>query len=661
MTGVVLVSPKNQFFDSSGAPLAGGTVTTYVAGTTTLATTYQDKDLLTANTNPITLNARGECSIWGSSTSTYKWVVKDSSGATIYTEDNIPGGADVGAAATAAAAAAAPYVTAAQLAETNAETAQAAAEAALASLLAAAGVYADTTAGLAATASGGYFFVPSSDTYESFILYKDNAGVAEEIKRLTRMDLAQFTGDPRFVITDADGNIVFDSDEVRPEYEEITGEARLVVTDASDNVVFDSDEINEHLDAHVTDRTLIRAQYDYGYSVNSLAAIAEMVHIILYGQSLATGYNSSAFSTTALSYAKRFVAGIRAQDGAGTSAVNHGSLVNLIETTNSGTTEGETGMYAMAHMMQQLLQDENGVTFTDLSQTLLCSAPGVPGATISNLAGGTGYPRLTDDITYGRSNSDSLSKTYQVGAITWRQGEADYSAGTTKAAYKTALQSMRSSITATAQSGAGTTREVPLITYQTATHNAFGGGNAGTIAQAQLDLVSEDSNITMSAPTYFLPYSDSAHLTNIGYAWLGAYEALALKRWLFDGVKPKPLMPLAATVVGNCVIVQFNVPWGSRLVFDTTQVAAQTNYGFQLVTIGNVAIPVTGVSLIGRDKVKLTTGSDRSAGDKVRYAWQGDANKGLGNLRDNQGDALVCDYLGHPLHRWCPIFELATA
>jgi hypothetical protein len=101
MSGLVLVSPKNQFFDSSGNPLASGTVTTYLAGTTTLATTYQDRALLTANTNPITLNARGECSIWGSISSTYKYVVKDSTGATIYTEDNIPGtgsAADISAA-----------------------------------------------------------------------------------------------------------------------------------------------------------------------------------------------------------------------------------------------------------------------------------------------------------------------------------------------------------------------------------------------------------------------------------------------------------------------------------------------------------------------------------------------------------------------------------
>lgn len=46
-----------------------------------------------------------------------------------------------------------------------------------------AGVYADTAAGLADAASGGYFNVPSAESSEYLILYKNNAGVAVEIKR----------------------------------------------------------------------------------------------------------------------------------------------------------------------------------------------------------------------------------------------------------------------------------------------------------------------------------------------------------------------------------------------------------------------------------------------------------------------------------------------
>jgi hypothetical protein len=187
MTGVVLVNPRTRFFLADGTPAALGWLTVYQAGTTTFATTYQDKAQSTENTNPIHLDANGECLLWGDSASTYKFLLQDSELATVsgYPVDNIPGAADVGAAAVAAAAAAAPYVTAAQLAETNAETAQAAAEVARDAALAATKIYATTVAGLAAVANGEYFYVPSATESESLILYKDNAGVAEEVKRLS--------------------------------------------------------------------------------------------------------------------------------------------------------------------------------------------------------------------------------------------------------------------------------------------------------------------------------------------------------------------------------------------------------------------------------------------------------------------------------------------
>lgn len=94
MAGVTPARSKQYFPNSTGAPLTGGLIYTYYAGTTSLADTWQDKNLTTANTNPIVLNARGECSIWLSSALSYKFVVKDSSGVTIYTEDNVMGTGD---------------------------------------------------------------------------------------------------------------------------------------------------------------------------------------------------------------------------------------------------------------------------------------------------------------------------------------------------------------------------------------------------------------------------------------------------------------------------------------------------------------------------------------------------------------------------------------
>jgi hypothetical protein len=73
--------------DDSGAPLAGGKVFTYLAGTTTLTPLYRDRSLVTRHQNPITLDAAGRVLAFGSGR--YKFIIKDSSGVTVFTADNV--------------------------------------------------------------------------------------------------------------------------------------------------------------------------------------------------------------------------------------------------------------------------------------------------------------------------------------------------------------------------------------------------------------------------------------------------------------------------------------------------------------------------------------------------------------------------------------------
>lgn len=71
-----------QFIDSSGAPLASGTVGFYAPGTLNPLTTYQDQAGTIPNTNPVSLNSRGQALIWGSGI--YRQILKDASGVTIW-------------------------------------------------------------------------------------------------------------------------------------------------------------------------------------------------------------------------------------------------------------------------------------------------------------------------------------------------------------------------------------------------------------------------------------------------------------------------------------------------------------------------------------------------------------------------------------------------
>lgn len=76
---------------TSGGPLNGGKVYTYLAGTTTLTNTYADAERVTTNTNPVILDARGEANIFLDPAVNYKFVIQDSTGASVYTQDNISG------------------------------------------------------------------------------------------------------------------------------------------------------------------------------------------------------------------------------------------------------------------------------------------------------------------------------------------------------------------------------------------------------------------------------------------------------------------------------------------------------------------------------------------------------------------------------------------
>jgi hypothetical protein len=78
-----------RFVDNNGNPLINGTVSTYAGGTTTPIATYVDSTGTTQNTNPITLNFRGECQIWLLPNVSYKFVVQDSLGNLITTVDNV--------------------------------------------------------------------------------------------------------------------------------------------------------------------------------------------------------------------------------------------------------------------------------------------------------------------------------------------------------------------------------------------------------------------------------------------------------------------------------------------------------------------------------------------------------------------------------------------
>jgi microcystin-dependent protein len=79
---------RPQFFDNNGDPLASGKLYSYAAGTTTPLATYTTASGAVENANPVILDANGRAPVYLSQSS-YKFVLKDSSDVTIWTEDNV--------------------------------------------------------------------------------------------------------------------------------------------------------------------------------------------------------------------------------------------------------------------------------------------------------------------------------------------------------------------------------------------------------------------------------------------------------------------------------------------------------------------------------------------------------------------------------------------
>lgn len=85
---------NDQQEDANGAPLSGGTIEVYLAGSSTPATTTSDKAGLVPNTWPITLNTLGvnsQGSVWITGGASYKFVIKSSVGVVQRTIDNVSG------------------------------------------------------------------------------------------------------------------------------------------------------------------------------------------------------------------------------------------------------------------------------------------------------------------------------------------------------------------------------------------------------------------------------------------------------------------------------------------------------------------------------------------------------------------------------------------
>ncbi len=530
-------------------------------------------------------------------------------------------------------------------------------------------VYDDIASGLAAVADGEQFQVVEGN---EIVRYKRvDASTEEEVARYpaaAAIEPLQRTNLSVFSVTDSDGNLgldikapfrVTENGSLETDALLESSEPRKwmwALADPDGNIPFGVD----HLGRLVADFSLAPNGQDtfktggvYDYSIN---------HIFCYGQSLSVGQALPVQSGTAAFDHLMFTRGLRPQYDfpAETPAQWYASLVPAVETVSpENPILGETPSRGTADAVKELIEVEDGKAFSDHDYRLLLSNPGFGALTIGQLSKGTApFSRMVEQAQYGLDLANAQGETYAAQAVTWIQGESDYIAGTTQAAYLSALNTLVSDIQTDLKSETGQEKPVAVIGYQVATHINYAADDIPDIALAQLECAETNPNFYIATAMYQFPYADGGHLTGPGSQWLGAYLGLAYKRIVIDGEDWSPLRPISSVRQGSISEVRFHVPEG-RLVFDTETVADQPNKGFELVDSGGSPLTISSVEIVDFDRIRITAAAPIPAGAKLRYAWQGNASRGLGNLRDTQGDKTIFDPDGiaRPLHNWCLIFE----
>ncbi|MCW9408872.1 hypothetical protein [Klebsiella quasipneumoniae] len=384
-----------------------------------------------------------------------------------------------------------------------------------------------------------------------------------------------------------------------------------------------------------------------------LKYLADVIHLLIFGQSLSTGINAMPLQTiVAIINALRFNGGVRAQDGTGTAAENHSSLLPYIETMHD-TGDGvgyETPMGgAITAIFDRLEIDAEGYSAGDIQ--ILGSAPGQGGKTIAQLRQnpGTYMQRVNDDMSFGMARANELGLTYSPHAVIWMQGESDQSAGTTIDQYIDAYGKMVSAINGFANSVTGGTESLPWFTYQfNSWKNRTPNTSYPTIPMALLQLARTRDDTRLVQPMYMYDYYDTAHLLGFDSKICGYRFGLAIEQEMLTGKKFEPLWSKDVILQGGIGNIFYDPVRGLSL--DTSLVTDPGNYGMSLLDPDDNPLTLTEVS-VHLDRLRIRASGGIPAGSKLRIGFTGGTTGTLPSrtngprccLRDNQGDIIKYD------------------
>jgi len=353
--------------------------------------------------------------------------------------------------------------------------------------------------------------------------------------------------------------------------------------------------------------------------------MADITHLLIYGQSLAVGALGTPPLTTSTSAALMPDTGTRTHDA------DPSSFVALAESSV------ETACAGAAHAFVEAVTASEGM----FSRQVLASTAGVAGYALASLNKGTEpYADLLAKAQWAHDYAALQGWDYIVPGIGWMHAEADAANGTGMA-YGSLLSALQYNIQTDLQSITGQTSAIPMFTYQLSSFPRYLGTVANPsnlIPLAVLSACQKGPLVQCVGPMYMLPYADGLHLTNHGYRRYGCYLGKAVRSWMTTGQRWRPLEPIRASKINaRTVVVNFNVP-KPPLRWDTTNITqlADGFNGFELWdSSGRVAI--ASVAITGPTTVSVTAAADLASNPQVAYAMTADirgSDDGTGHFPD---------------------------
>lgn len=570
-------------------------------------------------------------------------------------------------------------------------------------------IYTTVALGLAGTVSGSYFSVLSSLTDEYIILYRNNAGVALEVKRYpsaellasmkSLIDYVQDSGlnamelmdENRFMLAKfmSDGALeliggilqslgngfeLYGQDgfsSVRLGFDESLINGLGVKAEDADGL-----EISDHngfvVGALRKDQVYFGPQVPVKESVSSplLGRQQRTDHMMIvgYSQSLGVGETSKPAISLSQEYGNLMLAGgVKVMPG--DSGYTNSSYAPLVEVDFGN--RGETPVSGACNGMVRRAVEGGEVAADWVFIGAACGRGGKSVEELSPAPMGEGYfEKMQQVVKDCAALSAGLGKSFSVWAYTWDQGESNYTIAGTKSPYQYIQYQLAifDKLTETVLASSNQKFRPYIFSYQVGAHRKYNLDNM-SIALAHWRASKDREDVVLVTPVYIIPTGeDLLHLTNEGSWLLGEYRSRAMYETLIRrSGKWRPLEPVSVDWAVDHIDIKFHVPRG-ELVLDAALASLAPNFGFDVRESGAVVDIISSVAVTGRDTVRIALSRAAASSAVLSYARgrnsdpeaSGPVSGARGNLRDTHG---LYDIAQSPLgtsfalHNACVMFQ----